>query len=317
MKIIAQAPTRISLFGGGTDLPVFYKKHGGLVISMAINLYQYIELTSGTEHFFSMPENGSVDFYKAFFTEFDLPFDNFNIKASSDAPIQSGLGSSASAAVALVAALARVKEVKMSQRQIAEKAWEVCNKKLGLYSGKQDEYAAAFGEMSVIRFSRSGVRPRPVWKSQARELSENILLFYTGSNRKDAKIQEGLKNLSTEKENALSVISELAEAAISDFEEGSYTLFELDTLADLLNQSWDAKKKSNNVTTPHIDLIYNTAIASGALAGKGLGSGGGGFMAFLIEPEKQAGVIAELEKIPGAKHWDYNLDFNGVTTRIL
>ena len=260
-----------------------------------------------------MPENGSVDFYKAFFEEFKLPFGNFNIKCTSDAPIQSGLGSSAAAAVALVAALARIKGVKMSRGQIAEKAWEVCNNRLGLYSGKQDEYRATFGGFGAISFFEKGLVEANNWSTELAQFwLDRIMLFYTGGNRKDPKIQEGFKNLAPLKEKALKLIKMNAKLAIA-----ALAKQDIFTVAELLNESWEAKKKSNNVTTPHIDLIYDTALKSGALAGKLLGSGGGGFMAFLVEPENQLRVITELEKISGVKNWDYSIDNNGVSTRIL
>lgn len=304
MKIIASAPTRISLFGGGTDLPIFYEKHGGLVVSMAINLYQCVEIANGgSKYSISMPENGSVDFYKAFFEEFNLPFGNFNIKASSDAPIQSGLGSSAAASVALVAALSRIKGQKLTRYEIAEKAWEICNNKLGLYSGKQDEYAASFGGYNKIVFNKDGT----VFVNRLEGLlnKDNLLLFDTGLRRTNPKIQENFKTLTPEKEEALLKIKEIAE---------NYTHWT--ELPHLLRRAWEEKKKSNTVSTPEIDEIEKAAIAGGAEAFKLLGSGGGGFCLVFVEEEKQEKVKSALKK-KGCTWYDWDIYHNGVETRIL
>ena len=197
MKIIASAPCRISLFGGGTDLPVFYEKHGGLVISMAINLKQHIEFDTdapkGISPEWAIPQNGNVDFYGKFMDEFKLNRVFFVNK--SDAPIQSGLGSSASAAVALVAALSRIKGQNLTKEEIAEKAWDIEVNKLGLYGGKQDQYRAVYGGFGSTRFKDYAIST--VYNAFVNNdfWEERLMLFYTGETRKDPKIQERFKQL--------------------------------------------------------------------------------------------------------------------------
>ena len=311
LKIVVSAPMRISLMGGSTDLPVFYEKHGGLVISMAINLRQKIKIDM--EGYEMVPhlklfKNANPNFYMKFFEEFDcMPQ---TLKAISDTPIQSGLGSSASAAVALVASLSRLKGQNLTKKEIAEKAWDIEVNKLGLYGGKQDQYAASCGGFNAYIFSKDEVKiaaldlnPR-FWK-------ERIILFYIGNVRKNPKIQEGLKELNPLEEKALELIKINAGLAIEALGKE-----DVQTISELLKESWEAKKKSNNVTNERIDMVYDEALKSGALAGKLNGSGQGGFMTFLVNPDKQDQVKTALTAI-GCTWYDFSLDWNGVETRIL
>lgn len=306
MKITGQAPTRISLFGGSSDLPVFYEKYGGVVISMAINLRQKIELNANPYVERGIPKNADPNFYLTFLKEYsDL---THFIKATTNAPIQSGLGSSASAACALVAALSKLNGEELTKEEIAEKAWDICNNKLGLYSGKQDEYAASFGGFNRITFTKERIFVHPYSKELGKWWSDRILLFFTGSVRKNTKIQEKFKKLSTGEHFSISKIKMNADLAHFHILDKN-----IEAIAKLLQDSWKHKKMSNPlITTPHIDYIYDKALENGVRAGKLLGSGGGGFMAFLVEPEDQKNLIRELEKIEGVKHYPFKIDWEGV-----
>ena len=309
MKIISQAPTRISLFGGSTDLPIFYEKYGGLVINLAINLRMKFEINI-QDWEYDVPDFGENRFYNAFFNDFNFEYNQF--RGFTDAPIRSGLGSSAAAGVALVAGLSKLKGQGLTKQQIAERAWTIEVNKIGLYGGKQDQYAAAFGGMNTFIFGKFGTGVYS-WPNQiADKLAKNLLLFYTGESRKDGKIQERFKKLSKDKVLALSNLRDLACQATQPIKNTNIV-----EIAKLLRISWEEKRRSNNVSNSRIDNIYRLALDSGALAGKLNGSGGGGFMTFLVELKNQSNVIKELEKIDGVKHYDFSIDYQGVETRIL
>jgi D-glycero-alpha-D-manno-heptose-7-phosphate kinase len=308
------APTRISLFGGGTDLPVYYQKYGGMTISFAINLRQHVNIQQridkGGNIAITLPEKSSPDFYTKILDEFD---GSYVLSSTFDAIIESGLGSSASSAVALVSAISKYKSIPMSTREIAEKAWDIEVNKLGLYGGKQDQYISAFGKFQETYFAMNGnIYLNEVGYKKADMVKDYLLLFYSGENRKNSKLQENLKELNDEQTYSLHEIKRLTKYAKNAIER-----FDTNAIGSLLNEAWMYKKKSNNgVTNSKIDLIYNTAIDNGAMGGKLMGSGGGGFMFFWTPPNYHKNLITELEKI-GCKNWDYSFDNNGVETRII
>jgi D-glycero-alpha-D-manno-heptose-7-phosphate kinase len=314
MKVIAQAPTRISLFGGGTDLENYYKKYGGMVISMAINLRQHIEIKTDNEEIFGtkkgLPEHFSFDFYRKFAEEFKLAG---TLETSFDGIIESGLGSSASAAVALVGVIAKAKNIPMGRREIAEKAWDIEVNKLGLYGGKQDQYISAFGGLQAIYFGvNDSIYLNNLGYKQEEMIEDNLLLFYSGENRKNPKIQEELKELNAEKLSSLNEIKKIARYAKNSLDQ-----FDIIGIGKLLNDSWIFKKKCNPLmTTNRIDFIYDTAMRAGAMGGKLMGSGGGGFMFFWVDPCNHELVIKTLTDI-GCTWWDYSIDHEGLETRIL
>ena len=311
MKVKVQAPTRISLFGGGTDLPIFYKENGGAVISMAINLRQHFTLKKLNKNQRALEyEDGDESFYEAF-----VPL-GYLLKTNTDVPIRSGLGSSASAAVALVTAL----NPELTKQEIVDKAWTIEVEELKLYGGKQDQIAATFGGFNFIEFERDGDGWHKdnhgfVVNPYSRELgdwwSERLVLFFTGKTRTNPRIQEELKTLSDEQiERLINMRNSALEADVLVKEKA------IDVFSTLLNEMWEEKKKLNPlVTNSHIDNIYNQALKSGAMAGKLLGSGGGGFMVFLARPENKEKLIQVLETIEGVKHYDYSIDWNGVEVK--
>ncbi len=282
LKVKSYAPTRLSLFGGGTDLPVYYEKYGGLVVSMAINLRQRIKIIKGDgsrSKQFIFPPYSNLGYYTPFLKEFGLNPDS--IMANFDGVLQSGLGSSGSAAVALVAGLARMVGLNLTREQIAEKAWEIESKRVGLYTGKQDQYAAAFGGFNRINFKKDKVEVIPFNRDVADLVEKSILLFETGVRRSKGNIQEQLKELSKEQIKALDKIKSIAEKSVSLLE--SKDIYKVGLL---FKDYWEAKKASNPLISSYeIENIYNTAMQSGSIGGKLMGSGGGGFMFFIVEPK--------------------------------
>ena len=228
------------------------------------------------------------------------------IKSEFDGLLQAGLGSSASAAVALVGAINKYKSLGMSLEQIAERAWEIEVNKIKLYGGKQDQYASVYGGLNLFEFSKKVKRTR-FNQTLARELAECMLLFYTGENRKSAVIQEGFKKLTQTQIQALDQIKMIVDEAlialyIRDYEQIGY----------LLNKAWEFKKKSNSgVSNPKIDNLYEQGMNLGAWGGKVCGAGGGGFMMFMVDPSKQVGFLKRMN----LEHWDFSPDFNGLEVR--
>ena len=307
MTIYSQAPTRISLFGGGTDLPVYSNRFGGMVISMAINIYQRFFLGDEKGEWETISNN--KNFYETIFKQVGYLPNKFH--QDFDGPIESGLGSSASCAVGRIAAATRLKEVRLTREEIAEKAWDIEVNKLKMYGGKQDQYAAAYGGMNIIYFKETvQVDPFERWRSE--KLTDNLMLFYVGSVREDTKIQEELLVLDQDKINSLHTLKEIAEAAIGYLWTANWP-----KVADLLDSSWHYKKLSNpKISNEKIDEIYTKAKEAGARGGKLCGSGGGGHMIFMASPEKQGDVTRELTNM-GCTPVDYSIDWNGVTTKFL
>lgn len=314
MRVSSSAPTRISLAGGGCDLPIFYEKHGGLVISLAINIRQEMIIETGIDAHTksSIPEGSSQQFYRAIIKELGFKDSEVQIQAKFDGKIQSGLGTSASAAVALVAGLTRARGTNLDPEQTAELAWDIEVNREKMYGGKQDQYAAAFGGMNTFYFTEMGVLTCPWERQVAKELEEVLMLFHTGIIRSDTKIQEQFLTLSESQTIELEKIRTNAMTLIGGLESGDWKF-----VGHIISEGWEHKKKSNpKVTSPEIDKIYDTAMLSGAYGGKLCGSGGGGYIFFIVPPDKQDKVMMNLMS-QGCFPVDFSVDYRGVSSRIL
>lgn len=309
MKILSTAPTRISYFGGGTDLPVYYLRYGGLVISTSINIRQKIVLSDAkTTKVNTMPKGASERFYKEIISEFN---GKYEVEASFDTTIESGLGSSASAAVALVGALNKAENFGLNSRMVAEKAWDLEVNKIGLYGGKQDQYAAIFGGANAIWFNPDGtVFSRQLDRKVSEFLHRHTILFNTNLVREKKKIQENLLLLSDQQKFSLDELKSIAKNARWSIMNRS-----VEEVGRYLRDAWTMKKKSNkDVTKNEIDLLYDTGINSGALGGKLMGSGGGGCMFFWCYPQDRPVIRMAMESL-GCTHLDFGIDYNGLEVR--
>lgn len=308
MKVLSIAPTRLSLFGGGSDVNPYASIYGGLCINMAINLrQQFILDDEGYELVPSLKiiKGGNPDFYMKFFEEMEF-YPNLVQKA--DMAIESGLGTSASAAVALISAISKFKGLKMTKDEIAEKAWDIEVNKIGLFGGKQDQYCAAFGGFNLMKFGKE-VKIQGFPRRVAEKVSDHLLLFDTGIRRKDPKLQENLKEINEEQKQALDKIKQIANDAYHRIYKG-----DIKGLGKLLDDTWNYKKKSNKVTTPEIDKHYEIAKKIGAYGGKICGSGGGGCMVFIAPKDKHNDLIEGLDM----KYVDHGgICWCGVTVREL
>lgn len=303
MKVVAQAPTRISLFGGGTDVSPYSTTYGGICVNMAINLRQKFTYS---DEFNRINILGVNKFHEAF-----LGKGKYSLTQEFDGKLRAGLGSSASAAVALLAIQHKLNDTPIDRSKIAEQAWNIEVKKLGLFGGKQDQYVAAHGGFNVIEFHKD-VSVVKLLPERVGKIVDSILLFYTGFNRKSTKIQEGMKQLDNEQVASLNNIKDIAFKSLDMIMAGN-----VEGVGNLLAESWFYKRLSNKgVTNKKIDEIYKMGIKNGAFGGKLCGSGGGGYMIFVANKNKHTNIIQKLEQV-GCKHIDFSVCWNGLDTRIL
>lgn len=323
-KIITTAtPQRISFAGGGTDINYFYEKHGGLVLSTTIDKFIYVTVKihnrlfkekyrlnySITEHVDKLDDiKNEIARESIRFLEID---DSLYIASTSDLPALSGLASSSSFAVGLLNALHQLKGDHVSIAQIAEEACHIEINVLKKPIGKQDQYAAAFGGVNLFTFNKNGtVLLTPVTNVNIYSIFENSLLFYTDIQRSADEILSDQKStFSTNEKNLL----EIKELAIEFYNIVNEPSIRLDKLGELLHQNWLSKKAlSQKISNSLIDNYYHTAMQNGALGGKILGAGGGGFL-FLIAPKKlHSQIIRSLRGLEVV-----NFGFEPVGTRTL
>ncbi len=328
--LIARAPVRISLAGGGTDLPAYYERFGGCVVSASIDKYFYVFLQPSPDPTVQITSSDYQTFYRHesapdrdFFWEGDLSLPrailhHFGITRgvsmflASEIPPGTGLGSSSTVAVALIKAITAAKGLKLTAQGIAELASYIEIDKMGEPIGKQDQYAAAFGGLNRIDFmyDRTTVAPLPLSEATRARLEARLMLFYTGSTRAASNILAQQKHASENQDakvlDALHAVKEMAFAVHAALLKG-----ELDAVGDILHESWERKKQfAVNVSNARLDALYALARANGARGGKIAGAGGGGFLMLYCAPDAQAAVTRALEK-EGLKRMDFHFDSSG------
>lgn len=304
--IITRTPFRISFFGGGTDYPIWYKENGGLVISTSIDKYCYIT-TRHLPPFFDYAyrirytkreEKNSIDEIEHPSVRECLKHVDFQggieMVHTSDLPAMSGLGSSSAFTVGFLHSLYGLSGESINKKRLAMEAIHVEQENIKENVGSQDQVAAAVGGFNSIAFDASGIHVSPVAISDGRlhDLESRLLLFFTGFSRNASEIAaEQIKN-TPQKTSELSEIMSLTDQAKTILSSKT----SLDDFGVLLDKSWQIKRSlSSKISTPRIDEVYNVARAAGALGGKLLGAGGGGFMIFYVPPEKHEAVKNRLK----------------------
>lgn len=311
--IISRTPFRISFLGGGTDLPSFYNEEEGAVLSTTINKYMYITINDRFDTSYRLAYSKteiceSVDQieHKIFRCILGKYAERARLKnggrgleilSMADIPSGTGLGSSSSFTVGLLHALkAHVGEFQ-SAEQLASEASHTEIVDLKEPIGKQDQYAAAFGGLQYIRFLPSGeVSAEPVICGLAtkRTLEASMMVFYTGFTRSASEVLLEQKSNTHSKRETLREMKNLALAMKVSLEIGG----SLKALGDLMHEGWMLKKTlASGISACQIDQWYDRARSAGALGGKILGAGGGGFLMVLCEPSKQDRVRAELSEL--------------------
>lgn len=310
----ATAPLRISFVGGGTDLPHYFARHGGAVLSATIDLAARVTLTPRTDRGVRIRSldlgqeveyrlddgptyDGVMDLPKAAVDRMGLDV-GLALDIASDAPPGSGLGGSSALVTAVVAALAALQGRAMTRDETARTAYAIERQDLGIAGGLQDQYAAAYGGFNLIEFSADGVRVTPVRCDPDRieRLRERLLLCYTGSLRTNLGLIDTQIRLYHEgREETLVGMKHLHQMAyeLRDVVEAG----DLDDLGPLLDEAYRNKRRMNPAITEgtRIETLLGAAREAGADGGKICGAGGGGYLLVVCRPERRARVTAALE----------------------
>ncbi len=305
--IITKTPFRMSFFGGGTDFPGFYNENGGAVISTTFDKYCYLTVRHLPRFFdYSSQIVYSVTESVKSVNEIEHPavreamkylnMQELRITYDADLPARSGLGTSSSFAVGLLNAFYALKGKYADKRKLADDAIylerELCRESGGI----QDQIAAAFGGLNRIRFSSGGYEVEPVIISPKRkeELNKNLMLFFTGFSRFSSDIQKGTEVAIKDKTKNLLEMLELVDEAYKVLTSKT----DLNEFGKMLDYTWKLKRSiESKISTDDIDSLYAKAVKAGALGGKLLGAGGGGFLLFYVEQDKQESVLKALENL--------------------
>ena len=319
--IITRTPFRISFFGGGTDYPGWYREHGGAVLATTIDKYCYItcrRLPPFFEHkhriVYSHIENVCNNHeiehpaVRAVFNWANV-FDGLEVHHDGDLPARSGLGSSSSFTVGLAHALYGLRGQMVSQQTLAKDAIHIEQNLIGENVGSQDQISAAYGGFNRIDFHQDDsfdVSPLILSRYRREELHDHLMLCFTGFSRiADAIAKSKIDNLKN-RETELNRMREMVDEGIAILTDSHVSIDEFGKLLDL---SWKYKRSlSDQVSTPEIDQIYDEAMRAGAIGGKILGAGGGGFMLLFAKPEKH---IAIRERLKNLVHVSFNFDDSG------
>ena len=306
--IISKTPFRISLFGGGTDYPSWYRENGGSVLATAIDKYCYIScrhLPPFFEHkhriVYSKVENVKEikeiqhPSVRAVLSTLETNA-GLEIHHNGDLPARSGIGSSSSFTVGLINVINALKGQQISKEDLAKQAIYIEQKVLKESVGSQDQILASFGGFNRINFypdDTFSITPVIISKSLTDQLQSHMLLFFTGVSRFSSDIAKDKIANFKNRFQELTQIKQMVDEGLSILQSPSTPIAEL---GKLLHESWQLKRSlSNKVSTPEIDTIYQTGLAAGAIGGKILGAGGGGFILFFAKPENHKNIRKKLK----------------------
>jgi D-glycero-alpha-D-manno-heptose-7-phosphate kinase len=321
--IITRSPLRISLGGGGTDLPSYYREHTGFVISAAITRYVYITITEAfwpriILKYAKLEDVERVEeilhpIIREALKLTDVTGPYLEIVSLSDIPAGTGMGSSGSFTTALLSALHTLKRNVVPPQELAEQACHIEIDLLREPVGKQDQYIAAFGGITSFQFlpdDRVIAEPLPVPAEALANLEDNLLLFFTGSSRsasdilrdQDSKTRQNSKDMLDNLHFTKKLGMESRDALVAG---------DLRKFADLMHVHWEHKKKrSPGMSSGHIDQMYQLARANGALGGKLIGAGGGGFLMLYSEDKTR---LRQVMRQTGMREVRARFDFAGTT----
>ena len=322
--IITRSPLRVSIAGGGTDLPSYSLEHGGFLIAAAIDKYVYINIHARFVEGFllkysRLEEAASVDeiahpIIREALRLVGIHSGNLEITSMADIPAGTGLGSSGSFTTALLKALHAYKKNLVHPQQLAEQACHVEIDILKEPIGKQDQYIAAYGGVTCFEFGKDGsVAASPLLISEETlfNLEDNLLLFFTGYSRSASAIlkeqDDKSKQHDSEMTRNLHFIKELAFSTKRALESGDVAEF-----GRLMNVHWEQKKRrSAGMSNQRIDEWYRCALSNGALGGKLIGAGGGGFLMFYAEDKTR---LRHAMREQGLKEVRFRFEFEGART---
>jgi D-glycero-alpha-D-manno-heptose-7-phosphate kinase len=325
--ILSRAPTRITLGGGGTDLESYYSKFGGFLIAAAIN--RYVTIMANRRFYESIRlsysemeicDNIEQIKHRIFREALRITgiCKSIELHSTADVPANSGLGSSSTFTVALLNALHTYRGDYIGKKDLAEEACHVEIDLLGEPIGKQDQYMAAFGGITCLTFDKNGdvlVEPLRISNETIEELESNLLFFFTGKERSASEIlkeqdQKSKVNDPVMEQN-LHRVKDIGLQTRQYLEGG-----EVDMLGELLHDHWETKKKrSSLMSDPFIDECYEVARQHGALGGKLMGAGGGGFFMFYCPQGSRTAVIEAMSRM-GLRRERFQIDWHGAKTML-
>ena len=324
--IITRSPLRISLGGGGTDLPSYYQEHTGFLVAAAIDKYVYITLhqtfvAEGIIKYSKMERVTSTDeiehpIIREALRLVDVSPASLELSSMADIPAGTGLGSSGSFTTALLQALHAHKKNLIHPAELAEQACRIELEKLREPIGKQDQYIAAFGGITCFRFLPDGkveAWPLKLSEESMYNLEDNLLLFFTGYSRSASKILKEQDDRSKAADKGmvdnLHFVKDLGYQSQAALESGN-----LEEFARLMDVHWQRKKeRSGGMSNPQINEWYDLAMANGALGGKLIGAGGGGFLMFYAHDKSR---LRHAMRATGMKEVRFRFDFEGTKTVI-
>ena len=318
--IITRAPFRVSFCGGGSDLPGFYEKYGGCVLSTTIRKYMYLTIHNYFEKdkiVLKYSKTEIVDNYdqiehrifKQCLKDYDIK--GVELSSMADIPAGTGLGSSSTFTVALLQLLNTYKGTYQSKYKLAKDACEVEIDKLKEPIGKQDQFAAAFGGLKFYEFMPNGfvnVEPVVMAPESYKKLENNILMFYLGGTHSASEIlKEQSQNVKAlDKAAVQNKMCDLTRELKAELQNNN-----VDAMGELLHKNWMLKKTlASGITNPLIDETYDLAMAAGATGGKLLGAGGAGFMIFYVPENRHEAVRKALGNL---REMDFEMDNSGAS----
>ncbi len=319
--ILTRAPFRITLGGGGTDLPAYYSKHGGFVVSAGIDKYMFLNLNrpviddlvrlkySQSEmvpHINDLKHEGARETLRFMGVERGV-----EISSMADASAGTGLATSSAYTVALLKALHTMKREYVSLKDLAEEACKIELDIMKLPAGKQDQYMAAFGGLNVLDIDKDGkvsVRRVKADDETIETLNRNMMVFFTNTTRSSGDVihdqSSAIKEERKDVVESMHVIKELGYKILEAIESGN-----LSEVGKMFDRHWQHKKNtSTKISNPALDKIYEVARENGAIGGKVSGAGGGGFFTFYTEDHKK---LREAMKSLGLREMKYRFDFEG------
>ena len=315
--IITRTPFRMSFAGGGSDIASFYEKHGGCVLSTTINKYMYISVHPSfelKETVLKYSQTEVVDdiskidhkYFKEVLNM--LRISGVEISSTADGPAGTGVGSSSSFTGGLLHALYSYKGKFVSKEKLAAKACEIEIDRLKNPIGKQDQYAAAYGGLSFYQFNKDGsvfVEPVIMRSELYSQLERNLMMFYTGELHSASAIlkEQSINITSGDKEANQLKMCDLARELRDELQHNN-----IDAMGEILNEGWNLKRTlASGISNPEIDEYYDIAIKHGAIGGKLLGAGGGGFLLFYVPENRQQ----EVRMAVGLQQMPFSFDYQG------
>jgi D-glycero-alpha-D-manno-heptose-7-phosphate kinase len=311
----SRAPLRLGLAGGGSDVSPYCDAFGGAVINATLDRYAWASFERRTDRQVYLqatdldttetlpadavlPPDDGLRLHRGVYNRMIKAFNGgeplpMTLTTYVESPLGSGLGSSSALVVAMVQLLARVLRAPLGEYEIARLATDIERSDLGLAGGRQDQYAATFGGFNFLEFGANDrviVNPLRIRHSTLCELEASLVLVSTGASRQSAAVISSQAQSVSAGGASLEAMHQLKAEAFAMKE--ALLLGEVREMASVLRRGWEAKKSTSTaVSTPIIEEIFDIALAAGALAGKASGAGGGGFIMFLVEPDRRAAVI--------------------------